>query len=268
MTQFSMRDLSPWSHRKLIWQFARKDIVLRYRGSLLGGAWSVVAPLVMLAIYTFVFQFVLHSRWPEGSGGTLDYALNLYAGLLIFNWFSECLGRAPKLILEQPYLVNKVIFPLHVLGWAAAISAGTQMFVSLGIWIIACLLAGYPLTVYMVLSPLLPILLLPWLLALVWSLSSVGVFLRDLSQVLPIAITGLMFLSPVLYPIKALPSSLQKVAYLNPLSSTIEGLRSLAFSPSDLHLWSITISFVVGVALAYLALKLFYRLSPHFSDVL
>ena len=271
MAPFRMRDFSPWSHRKLIWQFARKDVVLRYRGSLLGSAWSILSPLIMLAIYTFVFQFVLHARWPNDSGnsvGTLDYALNLYAGLLIFNWFSECLGRAPKLILEQPYLVNKVIFPLHILGWAAAISAGIQMFISLGIWLVASLLAGYQPTFYMLLSPLLPILLLPWLLALMWGLSSVGVFLRDLSQLLPIVITGLMFLSPVLYPIKALPASLQTLAYLNPLSSTIEGLRSLAFNPSDLNYLSIALSFVVGLVFAMLALKLFTRLSPHFSDVL
>lgn len=271
MAQFRLRDFSPWSHRKLIWQFARKDVVLRYRGSLLGGAWSVLSPLIMLAIYTFVFQFVLHSKWPQeagGTSGTLDYALNLYAGLLIFNWFSECLGRAPKLILEQPYLVNKVIFPLHILGWAAAISAAIQMFVSLAIWLIASLLAGYEPTFYLLLSPLLPILLLPWLLALIWGLSSVGVFLRDLSQLLPIVITGLMFLSPVLYPIKALPASLQTVAYLNPLSSTIEGLRSLAFHPSDLNLLSIAISFVLSIFAAICALKLFNRLAPHFSDVL
>jgi lipopolysaccharide transport system permease protein len=271
MAQNCLRDLFPWSHKNLIWQFARKDIVLRYRGSLLGGTWSVLSPLIMLAIYTFVFQFVLHARWPQGAlegGGTIDYALNLYAGLLIFNWFSECLGRAPRLILEQPYLVNKVIFPLHVLGWAAAISAGVQMSISLGIWLFASLLVGYPPTFYMLLLPLLPILLLPWLLALVWALSSVGVFLRDLSQLLPILITGLMFLSPVLYPVKALPVSLQTLAYLNPLSATIEGLRSLAFNPAELNVQGVAFSFIVGVVFAALALKLFYRLSPHFSDVL
>jgi lipopolysaccharide transport system permease protein len=120
----------------------------------------------------------------------------------------------------------------------------------------------------MLLLPLLPILLLPWLLALVWALSSVGVFLRDLSQLLPILITGLMFLSPVLYPVKALPVSLQTLAYLNPLSATIEGLRSLAFNPAVLNVQGVAFSFIVGVLFAALALKLFYRLSPHFSDVL
>jgi lipopolysaccharide transport system permease protein len=268
MSPHLLLKFSPWRYRRLIWQFARKDIVLRYRGSLLGGAWSVLSPLIMLAIYTFVFQFVLHSKWPDGHDSTLDYSLNLYAGLLIFNWFAECLGRAPRLILEQPYLVNKVIFPLHVLGWTAAISTGIQMFVSLAIWLFAALLTGYSPTFLMLLLPLLPILLLPWLLALIWSLSSVGVFLRDLSQLLPILTTGLMFLSPVLYPIKALPEVLQNVAYLNPLSSTIEGLRSIAFHPADLNILSIVLSFVIGVVFATLALKLFDRLSSNFSDVL
>jgi len=263
-----MLDSSAWGNRRLIWQFARKDIILRYRGSLLGGIWSVLSPLIMLAIYTFVFELVLHAKWSEGSGDTLEYALNLYPGLLIFNWFAECLGRAPKLIHEQPYLVNKVVIPLQTLGWGAAISAGTQMYISMGLWFVACMLSGYPLTPHLILLPLVPILLLPWLLATVWILSSTGVFLRDLSQVLPILITSLMFLSPVLYPIKALPPTLQTLAYLNPLTFGIEALRGLAFKPESLHLWTILISSLTGLLVAFFALWVFKRLSPYFSDLL
>jgi hypothetical protein len=121
--------LWPWRYRNLIWQFARREVLTRHRGSWLGMGWSVLTPLVMLLIYTLVFRHVFQARWPSAAeGSNFDFALNLYAGLIVFNWTVELLARAPRLILDQPNLVTKVVFPLPVLAWSALLAAGFQTF--------------------------------------------------------------------------------------------------------------------------------------------
>ncbi len=268
MTQFLKSFQQQRSHFKLTWYFVKKDILLRYRGSVLGGTWAILSPLIMLGLYTFVFQYIFKSRWVNEINGHFDFALNLYAGLLIFNWFAECASRAPRLILEQPYLVNKVVFPLPVLGWAAVMTAGVQMFLSLCLLLLAALISGYPMTPYMLLTPWVPLLLLPWLLSVVWLLSGLGVFLRDLSQILPMIVTCVMFCSPIFYPVKALPERIQFLAYLNPLTWGIELLRDLIFNPLSVDAWGLIFCFLIGSICAWLSYKIFHRLSYHFADVL
>jgi lipopolysaccharide transport system permease protein len=109
-----LSDLFPIRQRALIWQFTRRDVQARYRGSLLGLAWSFLTPLLMLAVYTFVFREVLKARWPGGDDSPLEFALRVYAGLIVFNLFSELVSRAPMLVTGQPNLVKKVVFPLEI----------------------------------------------------------------------------------------------------------------------------------------------------------
>jgi lipopolysaccharide transport system permease protein len=261
--------LVPWRYRFLIWQFARKDVVVRYRGSWLGWGWTIVTPLAMLAIYTLVFQYVFKARWPSSKESTdFDFALNLYAGLLLFNWAAELLNRAPRLILEQPNLVTKVVFPLPVLSWAALVSASFHMVISFGIWLLAATLAGYTPRWEWLGLPFALLSLAPWLLAACWVLSSFGVFLRDLSQLVGLAISGVMFLTPIFYPIQALPIWLQSVALLNPLSGPIEALRQVVILSGEMP-W-VTLAWLAGSGLVACAsgLWLMKRLQNGFSDVL
>jgi lipopolysaccharide transport system permease protein len=234
----------------------------------LGGFWALLSPLIMLCIYTFVFQYIFKSRWSDHDAGTFEFALNLYTGLLIFNWFAESVSRAPKLILEQPYLVNKVVFPLAILGWVTVLVSAVQMVLSLFLLIVMAIILGYPIEPQFLLIPMAPVLVLPWLLSLVWFLSGIGVFLRDLSQIIPIAVTSAMFLSPILYPIKALPERFQFLAYFNPLALCIETLRGILFTHQHLQPLALVLTFVAGTVLAFLSLKVFHRLSKSFSDVL
>jgi lipopolysaccharide transport system permease protein len=221
--------LWPWGQRSLISQMARRDVSARYRQSWLGTAWLVLTPLLMLTVYTLVFQHVMNVRWP-GAASTaaptgLAFALQVYAGLAAYNLVAECVARAPTLVLEQPHLVKKVVFPLPVLAWVQALTAGVGLAVSalLLLGMTAWVRGGLPLS-----ALALPVVWLPlWVLCLglVWWLSAVGTYVRDVAQVLGPALGALMFLSPIFYPLQALPATLQTVLGLNPLATVIEQTR-------------------------------------------
>ena len=195
-----------WRHRDLIKASAKREVLGRYRGSFLGVLWSFFNPLFMLAVYTFVFSVVFQARWGGGSGSKTEFALVLFAGLLVFNLFAECINRAPGLILSNTNYVKKVVFPLEILPFVALLSALFHTLISLGVWLIAyTLFFGIPhLTVFY-----LPLVLLPFclfLMGLSWALASLGVFLRDVSQFIGLLTTALMFLSPIFYPAKSIVS--------------------------------------------------------------
>lgn len=223
----------PLGLRSLIWQFARRDVLARYRGSLLGLGWSFLTPLLMLAVYTFVFREVFNARWPaapSGQGGDEDlaFALQVYAGLIVFNLFAEVMGRAPRLVLDQPNLVKKVVFPLEILPWVSILAALFHLAINLAVLLGATLLATHRLPPTLLALPLVVAAFVPLLLGLAWLLASLGVFLRDIGQVIGMLITALMFLSPVFYPAQALPAHWQPLAALNPLTFPIETVRLVA----------------------------------------
>src|SRR5690554_4282924 len=196
---------SLWRNRRLINAMVRREVIGRYRGSFMGILWSFFNPLLMLAVYTFVFSFVFKARWDTGSDSKIEFALILFSGLIVFNIFSECVNRAPSLMLANVNFVKKVIFPLEVLPWVVL---GTTLFhalISLAVWLIAYVaFFGVPAPSVFVL----PIVLLPLMLftlGLSWGLASLGVYLRDIAQFIGILTTVMMFLSPIFYPATALP---------------------------------------------------------------
>ena len=258
----------PWRHWDLIWQFSRRDVLSRYRGSWLGLGWTVLTPLLMLAVYTVVFRFVFHAKWPQSTNeSNLDFALNLYAGLIIFNWTAELLARAPRLFLEQPNLITKVVFPLPILGWSSLVASFFQTMISCLIWLLACWAGGHQPTFSWLLVPLVFAGFASWLLGMTWLLSSLGVYLRDLSQLVSLSLTGLLFLSPVFYPVSSLPEWLASIAHLNPLTVPIEILRAavlgFAMPPTDgllIALGGSLFCFCVG-------LSVLMRIKDGFADV-
>lgn len=261
--------LWPWRYRDLIWQFARREVLTRYRGSWLGMGWSVLTPLAMLLIYTLVFKHVFQARWPSSAeGSNFDFALNLYAGLIVFNWTVELLARAPRLILDQPNLVTKVVFPLPVLAWSALLAAGFQTLISTLLWLIACALGGHVPSALWLMAPVILLSFAPWLLGMSWLLCSLGVYLRDLSQLVALAMSGLMFLSPVFYPTQALPEWLRPMAQWNPLTGPIEALRDCVLSGVMPNAWLMATSTAMGLLTCVLGLALMQRIKSGFADVL
>jgi lipopolysaccharide transport system permease protein len=272
MQQFSAHPVeifrSFWRNRKLIASLVRRDVSARYRGSMMGVAWLIVQPLCTLLVYTFVFSFVFKARWANGSDSKLEFALILFAGLLMFNFFSDSLSRSPTLVVNNPSYVKKVVFPLEILAF---INMGTALFyalVSLGIWLVFYILVfGLP----PVSALALPLVLLPLaaiVLGISWIFSSLGVYVRDVAHVMSLVVTLLLFLSPIFYPISALPPSLQNLMHFNPLTFVIEQTRNLLIwgkYPSALHLaafWGVATTFMV------LGFAWFQKTRKGFADVL
>jgi lipopolysaccharide transport system permease protein len=214
-----------WSNRRLIMQLSLQEMAGKYRASLLGVLWMVLTPLLMLAVFTFVFSTIFQSRWGQSSGSKAEFAIILFAGLAVFNVFSECINRAPGLIVANTNYVKRVVFPLEILPVIALCGALFNFIATFVVWMLAYLvLIGIPPAT----AWLLPVVMLPFLcatLGLSWLLSALGVYLRDVAQVSGVLVTGLLFLSPIFYPLSAVPERFHWLIEANPLGYVVETVR-------------------------------------------
>jgi lipopolysaccharide transport system permease protein len=259
---------SPWINRGLLRALVKREILGRYRGSFMGLFWSLFHPVLMLIIYTFVFSVVFKARWGTSGGGQSEFALVLFAGLIVFNLFSECVNRAPSLILSNVNYVKKVVFPLEILPWVSLGSAGFHALISLAVWFIAYgLLFGIPhWTVVLVPFVVLPLLL--FTLGLMWCLASLGVYLRDVSQVIGVVTMILMFMSPIFYPIEALPAQFRDILQLNPLAPIIEQFRDVLYWGRIPNLRVYAVCLIAGGAVTLFGFAWFQKTRKGFADVL
>lgn len=260
---------SLWRNRQLILQMSKREVVGRYRGSVMGMAWSFFNPVLMLAVYTFVFSVVFQTRWGvAGEASKTSFAILLFVGMIVHGLFAECANRAPSLILGNVNYVKKVVFPLEILPWVAMGSALFHAAISLLVLLVAQLVFHQSLPWTVVLFPL---VLLPLLLATMgaaWFLAAIGVYLRDVSQTIGIITTVLLFLSPIFYPISALPEQYRIWLHLNPLTFIIEeGRKTLVFGQMpDWSGWGVYM--VVSVAIAWMGFWWFQKTRKGFADVL
>lgn len=259
---------SLWRNRELIKASTKREVLGRYRGSFLGLLWSFFNPLFMLAVFTFVFSVIFQARWGGGSGSKTEFALVLFAGLLVFNLFAECINRAPGLILSNANYVKKVVFPLEILPFVTLLSGLFHALISLGVWLIAYMIFfGIPHHTVLYL----PLVLLPFclfLMGLSWALASLGVFLRDVSQFIGVLTTALLFLSPIFYPVTAFPEDYRYILYINPLTPVVEQARDVLFWGKTPDFFMLGIYWMVTLGIAWLGFAWFQRTRKGFADVL
>jgi lipopolysaccharide transport system permease protein len=256
------------ANRALIFNLAKRDVVGRYRGSAIGLLWSFFNPILMLAVYTFVFSVVFKARWVGGSDSKTEFALVLFAGLLVFNLFSECFTRAPVLILGNVNFVKKVIFPLEILPVVALGSAMFHFLVSLAVWVIFYLMFfGLPsLSILQLPLVILPLVLLT--LGLSWFLASLGVYLRDIAQIIGLVTTVLMFLSPIFYPTIALPEEYRPFMQASPLTFAVEQTRDVLIWNKPI-IWNTWLLFAaISTLVAWSGFAWFQKTRKGFADVL
>lgn len=234
----------------------------------MGLLWSFFNPVLMLTVYTFVFSVVFKARWQGGSDSKVEFALVLFSGLLIFNLFSEVITRSPSLILSNANYVKKVIFPLEILPIIALGTAAFHMLISLLVWLgFYLIFFGVPhATIFIFPLVLAPLCL--QILGMSWILASLGVYLRDVGQFIGVVTTVLMFLSPIFYPISALPEKYQWFMHLNPLTYLIEEARNLLMWDRRINWLDWTTWTTMSLIFAWLGYSWFQKTRKGFADVL
>lgn len=254
----------------LIAQMARREVLGRYRGSFMGLAWSFFNPILMLVVYTFVFSVIFKARWGiagEEESRTL-FAIVLFVGLIVHGLLAEILNRAPGVILANVNYVKKVVFPIEILPVVTALTALFHTAISLGVMLLAFLVFNGHLHLTALLIPVVLLPLLVLALGLGWLLASLGVFLRDVSQSIGILTTVMLFLAPVMYPISAVPESVQPFILANPLTFIIEQARKVLVH-GVLPDWAgLGLYMAVASAVACLGFAWFQKTRKGFADVI
>lgn len=260
--------ISVYRNRDLIVDLIKREVVGRYKGSIMGLLWSFFSPVFLLIVYTFMFSVVFKARWAGGSDSKVEFALILFAGLLMFNLFSEVINRAPSLILNNANYVKKVIFPLEILPVVAFGAAAFHMLVSLLVWFIFFLLF-FALPSWAALQVIFILVPLTFLtLGMAWLLASLGVYLRDVGQIIGLVTSVLLFLSPVFYPITAVPERFRSIMHLNPLSYIVEETRNVMIWERGMDWVQWGYWTALSMLVAWLGFAWFQKTRKGFADVL
>lgn len=259
-----------WKYRDLIWELTKREIQQQYQGSYIGFVWTVIVPLMMLLIYTFVFSVVFQARWSGATENTppQEFALILFAGLTPFNVFSAVVNRSPGLIINVPNYVKKVIFPLEILP---IVVLGSALFTSL--IYIALILIGNVIVYHSIPTTIifLPLAYLPLVflcLGLSWFVSSLGVFIRDIGQGVVVVVQVLFFMTPIFYPATSVPESMHIFLSINPLTAIVDFFRSalLGNQPPNWLAWGqLSVATILFALLGYVW---FMKTKKGFADVL
>jgi len=260
---------SLWHNRLLIWQMIRREIAARYRGSVIGLAWSFINPLLMLMVYTFVFSVVFKARWGIGGNESkADFAIILFTGMIVFGLFAEVVNRAPIQIVSNANYVKKVVFPLEILSWVTLGSVLFHSLVSLAVLLLAQLVIHLTLPWTVIFFPLVLLPLIFASLGVAWFLAALGVYVRDIGQITTVFTTMLMFVSTVFYPLSALPQSYQAWLRLNPLVLIItESRKVLIFGGLPDWPW-LGLALLMGLLMAFTGFWWFQKARKGFADVL
>lgn len=252
----------------LVMSLSRRGLAARYRGAAFGFIWAFLTPILMLMVYTFVFSVIFKARWGTGSGSTTEFALVLFIGLIVFNIFAECINQAPSLIIANANYVKKVVFPLEILPWVNLFVAVVNAAISLAVWLVAYVIFfGVPAPTAL----LTPLVILPFLLVIMglsWFIASLGVYVRDVAQIVGIVVTVTMFMSPIFYPLTALPENYRIFVALNPLAVVVEQMRQVLFWGESID-WGLYLLELAGAAVAaWLGFAWFQKTRKGFADVL
>lgn len=259
--------LTLFRHHRLIRSLASRDIRARYRGSLGDVLWTFLNPLLLMATYIFVFGVVLHARFGSDQSST-GFALYFLAGMLPWLAFSEPAGRSPYVIFEHRNFVKKLIFPLETLPVNQVVAGLVTEFFALAVFLMLLMVlrGSLPITVLW-----LPVLILPQLfftLGVCWFLAALGVFFRDLGQIMGFALTLWFFLTPICYPETSLPPWAANVLRGNPLYALVKSYRAIFLEGHAPAPGAMIKFWLVSIVVCLVGHAWFYKLRKTFADVI
>jgi lipopolysaccharide transport system permease protein len=260
----------PWElpgRSELIFSLAKRELLTRYKGSVLGTVWALVTPVVMIAIFTFIFAGIFGARF-GASQSHWDYALYLFCGLLPWTMFQETLQQSASTIVSHANLVKRVVFPLETLPVAQALSSlGNQLFATIAL-LIATVVIQQQLHLTAAWFPLLLIPQLLFTLGAAWLIASLGVFLRDISQGITLLLMAWMYLTPIIYPESIVPQRFRLFINLNPFTPLVRSYRRIFLegAPPD---W-LGLAYFSGFAIVSFLVGYwwFARTRKNFADVI
>ncbi len=258
-----------WLHKDLSLRLSKKAILVRYRGSLLGLLWAFVQPLMMLAVYTFVFSVIFEAKWGHSpEQGRLSFAMALFTGILTFNIIGDTVNASPGLILGHANFVKKVVFPLEILPLVKLIESVVFSLFGLLVLLAAQLIFDHILQWTIIFLPLiwLPVVLF----ALGWSyfIASLGVFIRDIGSITGVVVTMLFFLSPIFYPLSAVPENLRIYCQMNPIAMFVQDARRVVLWGQMPDWCWFSIYFLISLGVFVLGFAWFMKSKKAFADVL
>jgi len=258
-----------FSNKEIIVQLIKKEVIAKYKGSYLGLLWSFVTPLIMLAVYTFVFSVVFKAKWKIDTDETgIHFALVLFCGLIVFNLFSECMLKAPTLISSYPHYVKKIVFPLEVLPISVLGAALFHYCINMIVLLVGLLIfSGLP-SGHIFLLPLIIIPLCMFALGMSWFLSSLGVFIKDISYGINIFVQLLFFLTPIFYPLSAVPDKFRFFLRLNILSTFVEQARDIIVFNQSFNWGWWAVCLIISSVIFILGYKWFMKTKKAFADVI
>jgi lipopolysaccharide transport system permease protein len=255
-------------HRHLIKSLIIRDISARYKGSIIGILWSFITPLMMLIIYTFVFSVVFKAKWNVDTESQTSFSIVLFVGLIIHNFFSEVVNKSPAVITSNPNYVKKVIFPLEILPLVATISAVINMIISILILVVAIIVLQNGISAKILYLPVILFPLIILTLGVSWFLASIGAYLRDINYITTIVTTVMLFLTPVFYPLSAMPEKYHPYILSNPLTFIIEQSRNVAIFNKDPDFLGIVIYTVLASIFTMFGYLWFEKTKKGFADVI
>jgi len=252
---------------ELIFSLAKRELLARYKGSALGIVWALLTPVVMIAIFTFIFAGIFGARF-GASQSHWDYALYLFCGLLPWTMFQETLQQSATTIVAHANLVKRVVFPLETLPVAQAFSSlGNQLFATIAL-LIATLVIQQQLHLTALWFPVLVIPQLLFTLGAAWLIASLGVFLRDIAQGITLLLMAWMYLTPIIYPESIVPERFRVLINLNPFTSLVRSYRRI-FLEGAAPDWS-GLAYFTGFAIVSFLVGYwwFARTRKNFADVI
>ncbi len=255
-------------NHRLIRSMARRDILARYRGSFGDVFWTVLNPLLLMSTYFFVFGIVLQSRFP-GDRSRTGFALYFLAGMLPWLAFSEPVGRAASVILEHRSFVKKLVFPLDTLPVNQVLAGLVTELFAAGVFIAGLLIIRHTVPAAVLWLPALLIPQLLFTLGICWFLAALGVYMRDLGQIMALVLTLWFFITPICYPESAnLSPTILAVMRQNPLYTLVRGYRAVFLEGHAPELLPLVKLWVIALVLFFLGHVWFYRLRKSFADVI
>lgn len=255
-------------YRSLTRELTIREVLGRYRGASFGLLWSLISPFLMLCVYTFAFGTVMGGRWPQAGNQQIDFAIILFAGLIVHGFFAECFTRAPTLIIANVNYVKKVIFPIDILPWPMVISALFHFLMNIIVFIVVRFFVEGNIVWTTLFAPVVILPLVPLTLGICWLLASLGVYFRDLSQITGVLAAALLFLSSAIVPVQAIPLAYRWVFQLNPLTFIIDQSREVLVWGHIPDFNGLIIYFVCASVFGYLGYLWFTLTKRGFADVL